>query len=93
MTSPINYQRAPTYQRMAVNPPGYGLGVASLVLALCGLSVLPVVLGLVSISQARQVGASNGFALAGVVIGLLEIFLGLVLVFGAVGWMWFWLSH
>lgn len=72
MSTPVSY-----YPVRAADP-GQGLGIAALVLALCGFSVVPLVLGLVALHQSRRAGFSNGFAIAGVVIGAMEVLLFLI---------------
>lgn len=56
-----------------------GLAIASLVTALCGLGIVPVVLGHVALGRIRQTGA-DGTALAviGLVLGYATIALGVV---------------
>lgn len=51
-----------------------GLAIATFVLAICGFSILPVILGHVSLGQIKRTGeGGRGFAIAGVVIGYLTI--------------------
>jgi len=51
-----------------------GLAIASLVLALCGLGLLPVIFGHVALGQIKRSGdQGSGFAIAGLVIGYLTL--------------------
>ena len=51
-----------------------GLAIATFVLSLCGFSLLPVILGHISLNQINRTGeAGRGFAIAGLVIGYLTI--------------------
>ena len=51
-----------------------GLAIAAFVLSLCGFSLLPVILGHVSLGQIQRTGeGGRGFAIAGLVIGYLTI--------------------
>lgn len=79
---------------MSTFPPPYGapaprtngLAIAALVLGLCGFAILPVIFGHVALRQIRDRGeGGTGLAIAGLVLGYLEIALyaivALVLVF------------
>ena len=58
----------------AAAPRTNGLAIATLVLALCGFSILPVTLGHISLNQIKRTGESGGgLAIAGLVIGYLTI--------------------
>ncbi len=57
-----------------VGPGTNGTAIASLVLALCGLAILPVVLGHVALGQIRRSGQDGtALAVAGLVLGYLEL--------------------
>jgi hypothetical protein len=63
-----------------------GLAVASFVLGLCGLAILPVVLGHVALRQIRTRGdGGTGFAVAGLVLGYLVLVASALLVAVVVG--------
>jgi hypothetical protein len=70
--------------------PGYdGVAIASFVTALCGLGVIPVVLGHVALGRIRRTGAEGtAFAVIGLVLGYAAIALGIVffLIVGAAIW-------
>lgn len=58
-----------------------GLAVASFVLGLCGLAILPVILGHIALGQIRRTGeGGSAFAIIGLVLGYLAIVLYLVLI-------------
>ena len=70
--------------------PGYdGVAIASFVTALCGLGVIPVVLGHVALGRIRRTGAEGtAFAVIGLVLGYAAIAVGVVFFFlvGAAIW-------
>lgn len=58
-----------------------GLAIASFVLGLCGLAILPVILGHIALGQIRRSGdGGSSFAIIGVVLGYLAILFYLVLI-------------
>ncbi|NNG38580.1 DUF4190 domain-containing protein [Flexivirga sp. ID2601S] len=63
--------------------PSNGLAIASLVTSLCGIflcfigSLVGIGLGIAALSQAKKTGAGRGMAIAGIVIGAVEIVLGI----------------
>ncbi|MFT4234045.1 MAG: DUF4190 domain-containing protein [Microbacterium sp.] len=64
-----------------VAPPTDGFAITSLVLALCGLAILPVIFGHVALSRIKQNGTGGrGLALAGLIIGYVEIGFWLLLI-------------
>lgn len=66
--------------------PGKGLGIAGFVLSLLGpLTVVGLVLSIVALVQSRRAGRSNGFAVAGIVIGTLGVLVFIALmIIGAI---------
>lgn len=64
-------------QPPVVNP-GKGFGIASLVLGLVGLGLFALIFGILGLKKSKQAGQSNGMALAGVIIGSIEIVLGII---------------
>lgn len=68
-----------------------GFSIASFVCALCGLALIPVVLGHIGLAATGRRGyRGRGFAIAGLVIGYAQILLALLLIavvvwFGARG--------
>lgn len=69
------------YAYPPVAPSTNGLAIASLVCALLGSAILPVVLGHLALAQIRRTGeGGTGLAVAGLVIGYLEIVVILVVV-------------
>lgn len=65
---------AATAAAVAVNP-GKTLGIVSFVLSLLGGSLLAIILGAVALSQSKKAGQKNGFALAAIVISIVETIL------------------
>ena len=59
--------------------PGQTLGIVSLVLALVGLGLLSLIVGIIGLKKSKQAGMKNGFALAGVIVGIIEIIIGTIL--------------
>ncbi len=56
----------------AVNP-GHGLGIASLVVSLIGAGLIGLILGIIGLNKSKKAGQSNGLALAGIIIGAINI--------------------
>lgn len=87
-------QRAsPVQQQPAAPPlpaPTDGMAIAAFVCALCGLGLIPVVLGHVSLRRiSRQGLRGQGFAIVALILGYLTIIagiIGLLLVGGGVLW-------
>ncbi|QHT56819.1 DUF4190 domain-containing protein [Cellulomonas sp. H30R-01] len=66
-----------------------GLAVASLVLALCGFGLLPVVLGHLALRRIRQTGErGSGLAVAGLVLGYTTLALVVVVLLVVAGSVW-----
>lgn len=84
--SPVQQQpAAPT-----LPAPTDGMAIAAFVCALCGLGLIPVVLGHVSLRRiSRQGLRGQGFAIVALILGYLTIIasiIGLLLVGGGVLW-------
>ncbi|WP_265442423.1 DUF4190 domain-containing protein [Flexivirga meconopsidis] len=79
------YQGASPYVAYQESPSN-GLAIASLITSICGLflcfigSIVGIGLGIAALGQAKKTGAGRGMAIAGIVIGAVEIVLGIVLV-------------
>lgn len=89
MTGPL--PPAPTAHgwSAAPAPPTSGLAVASLVLALCGFGLLPVVLGHFALRRIRQTGERGyGLAVAGLVLGYATVALLVVVLLVVAGSVW-----
>ncbi|MDN5275649.1 MAG: hypothetical protein JWN33_298 [Candidatus Saccharibacteria bacterium] len=66
--------------------PGQGFGIASLVTSLVGLGLVGLILGIIGINQSKKAGQKNGFALAGIIIGIANIIVAtLFLILMAIG--------
>lgn len=79
----------PIFVAASAEPGVNGLAVASLVLSLCGLAVLPIIFGHIALVQLRRGGRGYGLAVAGVVIGYLTLaawIAGLLLIGGTALW-------
>lgn len=84
---------SPVQQQPAALPlpaPTDGMAIAAFVCALCGLGLIPVVLGHVSLRRiSRQGLRGQGFAIVALILGYLTIIasiIGLLLVGGGVLW-------
>ena len=84
---------SPVPQQPAALPlpaPTDGMAIAAFVCALCGLGLIPVVLGHVSLRRiSRQGLRGQGFAIVALILGYLTIIasiIGLLLVGGGVLW-------
>ena len=84
---------SPVPQQPAAPPlpaPTDGMAIAAFVCALCGLGLIPVVLGHVSLRRiSRQGLRGQGFAIVALILGYLTIIasiIGLLLVGGGVLW-------
>lgn len=84
---------SPVQQQPAAPPlpaPTDGIAIAAFVCALCGLGLIPVVLGHVSLRRiSRQGLRGQGFAIVALILGYLTIIagiIGLLLVGGGVLW-------
>lgn len=64
------------------NPPvpGATMGIVSLVLSVIGLHLVGIVLGFVALAESKRAGHSNGFALAGVIVGCVLLVVSIVVV-------------
>jgi hypothetical protein len=69
--------------------PGKGLGIASLVTALLGMGLVGLILGIIGNSKSKKAGHKNGLAVAGIVISIISMIVGLivggVLILAAIG--------
>lgn len=59
--------------------PGHGLGIASLIVSLLGAGLVGLILGIVGLKQAKAAGQKNGLALAGIIIGAINIVVGTII--------------
>lgn len=53
--------------------PGHGLGIASLIFSLVGGGLIGIILGAIGLSKSKRVGQKNGLAVAGIIIGVLNV--------------------
>ena len=81
MTSPTPYAAAPAPVARRTNI----LAIISLVVSIVGFTIVGIVLGFIALSQIKKTGENGrGLAIAGVVIGFVELVLGIILVIVAV---------
>ncbi|MCU1482368.1 MAG: hypothetical protein JWQ19_3154 [Subtercola sp.] len=76
MTSPAPYgaTAGPVAPRTNV------LAIVSLVVSIVGFTIIGIILGFVALSQIKRTGeGGRGLALAGIIIGFVELVLGIVL--------------
>lgn len=87
-TGPASYQ-APAYApypAVPMVPRTNGLAIASLITGLCGLAIVPVILGHMGLGQIRRTGESGtALAVIGLVLGYGMLALYAILVAAAVG--------
>ncbi|MFZ1301308.1 MAG: hypothetical protein WAQ27_01875 [Candidatus Microsaccharimonas sp.] len=57
--------------------PGHGLGLASLILSIVGVSIVGLILGIIGLKKSKKVGQKNGLALAGIIIGGVGLVVGI----------------
>lgn len=69
----------PTTPAVALNP-GRGLGIASLVVSLAGVGLVGLILGIIGLKKSKKVGQKNGMAVAGIIIGAVNIVVVAILV-------------
>lgn len=70
------YQQPVYQQPVAAKVPGKGMGIASLVLGLCGILIYPLICGILAVSfggVARSKGYKGGMATAGIVLGVIDL--------------------
>lgn len=53
--------------------PGKTLGIVSFILSLAFLGLIGLILGIIAKKKSKQAGQTNGFALAGIIIGIVNI--------------------
>jgi hypothetical protein len=53
--------------------PGHGLGIASLILSIIGVGLVGLILGIVGLSKSKKAGHKNGLAIAGIIVGIVNI--------------------
>lgn len=71
---------ASSYAAPSATVPGRTMGIISLVLSIVGLHLVGIILGFVALSQSKKAGQSNGFALAGIIVGFVLMVLTFVVV-------------
>jgi hypothetical protein len=64
---------APVAAIPAVTNPGHTLGIVSLILSLLGVGLIGLILGIVGLKKSKSAGHGNGLALAGIIIGGINI--------------------
>ena len=70
---------APVAAIPAVTDPGHGLGIASLVVSLLGAGLVGLILGIIGLKKSKSAGHGNGLALAGIIIGAVNMIVGLII--------------
>ena len=87
------YNQPPMYPQPRTPVPGKGLGIAAMVLGICSFFILGIpcaitglVLAILAMKKANEVGRTNGFAVAGLVCSIvaLAIFVIAYAILGAV---------
>ena len=81
MTSPDPYAASSA----TVAPRTNVLAIVSLVVSIIGFTIIGIILGFVALSQIKKTGESGrGLAIAGVIVGFVELVLGIIIVVIAV---------
>jgi len=70
---------APVAAIPAVTNPGHTLGIVSLVLSILGAGLIGLIIGIVGLKKSKKAGHGNGLALAGIIIGSLNVVVGLII--------------
>lgn len=60
--------------------PGKTTGIVAFVLSLLGLNLVGIIVGFVGLNQSKKAGQKNGFAVAGIVIGVISLVAIVVLI-------------
>ena len=58
--------------------PGFAFGLTSLILALLSIGLFAVIFGILGLRKSKKVGQGNGLAIAGLIIGGIEVVFGLI---------------
>ncbi|MEO6109805.1 MAG: DUF4190 domain-containing protein [Candidatus Saccharimonadales bacterium] len=69
---------AATVANSAAMNPGKTLGIVGMVLSIVGIGLVGLILSIVAMNKSKAVGMKNGFALAGLIIGIVNIVFGLI---------------
>lgn len=77
-TQPAQAPTPPVTEAPAAANPGKGLGIASLIVSLVGAGLVGLILGIVGMNKSKKAGQKNGFALAGIIIGAVNIVVGII---------------
>lgn len=60
--------------------PGKVLGIISIVTAVLGMGLVGLVLGIIGLKKSKKVGMGNGLAVAGIVLSIVSIVIGIALI-------------
>lgn len=60
--------------------PGKTLGIVSLVLGIIGMGLVGLIVGIIGLKKSKKVGMSNGLAVAGIVVSIISIVIGLAII-------------
>ncbi len=63
---------------VAAANPGQGLGIASLICSILGVSLIGLILGIIGLKKSKEAGMGNGMALAGIILGAIGLVFGLL---------------
>lgn len=69
----------PAQPSVAVNP-GKTLGIVSLILSIVGVGLVGLILGIIGLNKSKAAGQKNGLALAGIIVGALNIVASIILI-------------
>ncbi len=75
---PVNHP-VPDGSKPVSNDPGKVLGLISFIGIFFGFGLISVILGIIGLKKSKQAGHRNGFALAGIILGILEIIAGIII--------------
>lgn len=71
--SPITPVATPSPAAPSGDNPGKTLGIVSFVLLFIGMGLVSLILGIVALRKSKRAGHKNGFALAAIILGIVEI--------------------
>jgi hypothetical protein len=72
-TDPPAFAPIPPYQPAIEDNPGRMLGIVGMIFLIVGLGLVGLILGIVGFSKSKKVSKSNGFAIAAIIVGIVNI--------------------
>ncbi len=75
---PANHP-VPDGTKVVSDDPGKVLGIISFVGIFIGFGLISIILGIIGLKKSKRAGHKNGFAVAGIILGILEVIAALVI--------------